>query len=186
MNVWLQDLKVDASWTLFLDRDGVLNRRIVDDYVCNWAQWEWLPGTLEALANLSEIFGRMVLVTNQRGISRGLMSETDLNRIHSAMLADILAAGGRLDAIYYCPHGRDAGCDCRKPRPGMIRQARNQFPEIRPSRSIMVGDSPSDMELAIPEGIATVFIGALPDSLKGRVNASFPSLIEFSEAILPV
>lgn len=183
MSAWLKQQEIDADWTLFLDRDGVLNRRIVDDYVRAWADWEWLPGNLEALAELAKLFSRIVIVTNQRGISRKLMSSEDLEDIHQHMLADIEAAGGRIDAVYHCPHGRDEGCNCRKPKPGMIFQAQGQFPAINLAKSMMVGDSVSDMELAFPLEIPAIFIGEMSAVLEGKVKGSFPSLVEFVAAL---
>lgn len=145
--------------TLFLDRDGVLNRRLPDDYVKHWGEWEWLPGVLQALKRLSELFPRIVIVTNQRGIARGLMDEDALADIHARMLADVAQAGGRIDAIYYCPHDKDAGCDCRKPGIGMYLKARDAMPEINPQHSVLVGDSGSDIEMAKGAGMWAVYVG---------------------------
>jgi D-glycero-D-manno-heptose 1,7-bisphosphate phosphatase len=165
--------------TLFLDRDGVLNRRLPDDYVKHWGEWEWLPGILAALAQLAQAFPRIIVVTNQRGIARGLMDEDALADIHAHMLADVAQAGGRIDAIYYCPHDKDAGCDCRKPGIGMYLKAKDAFPEIDPQRSLLVGDSGSDIEMAKAAGMWAVFVGegnALADSWVA-------SLVEFASGL---
>lgn len=171
---------IDAGWTLFLDRDGVLNTRIVDDYVRTWADWQWEEGALEALAALRKRFGRLVVVTNQRGIARGLYTERDLQGIHRQMLAEAKAAGGAIDAVYHCPHDRDAGCDCRKPRPGMILRAASELKGIDLRRSLLVGDSLSDMEAAQAAGMPAVFIGKMRKELPANVLTAMPDLATFA------
>lgn len=168
--------KIDKRWTLFLDRDGVLNARIKDDYVRRWEDWEWLPDVLPALAALSGVFGKLVVVTNQRGIARNLYTERDLAQIHQQMLADVKAAGGRIDAIYHCAHDKDDDCDCRKPAPGMILRAAKEHPTIDLSRSLMVGDSLSDMQAAKAAGIPGVFIGEVGIDLPSNVLTALPDL----------
>lgn len=175
--------KVDTGWTLFLDRDGVLNRRIRDDYVRSWADWEWLPGVLEALAELSHRFGRLVVVTNQRGIARGFYTEADLEAIHAKMQAEVKAAGGRIDAVYHCPHDRDAGCDCRKPEPGMILDAAKEVGGIDLKRAILVGDSLSDMLAAKAAGIPGVFVGEMGVGMPRNVLTALPDLPTFARLL---
>lgn len=133
---------------IFLDRDGVLNRRIPGGYVQNYEQWEWLPGALSACAALADQFDRILIITNQQGIGKGIMSIEDLNHLHQKVTQDIEAAGGRVDGIYFCPHLKSDNCGCRKPRPGLIRQALNEFPDISIADSYLVGDSYSDLLLA--------------------------------------
>ncbi len=171
-NEWL----IDNSWTLFLDRDGVLNRKIDHDYVRNWEQFEFLPGVEEALAICAEKFGRIIIVTNQRGVGRGLMSETDLHEIHMRLMDAVEAAGGRIDAIFYCPDISDEGSTHRKPRPGMAFDAKELFTEIDFNKSVIVGDSGSDMEFGKNLGMKTVLIG---DKLKPAADILHPSLIKF-------
>lgn len=137
-----------ADEFLFLDRDGVLNRQITGDYVRSWAQWEWLPGVREQIAAWSKQYKRIFLVSNQQGVGKGLMSEADLQDIHRHMLADIEASGGRLDGIYVCTDLADTGSPNRKPAIGMALQAQREFPEVDFHRSVMVGDSLSDMLFA--------------------------------------
>ncbi len=152
------DLKIDRSWTLFLDRDGVINKRLIDDYVKNIGEFEFLPGTEKAIARFSKIFGKIFIVTNQRGIARGLMSVKDLEVINGFMLKKIEEAGGKIDKVYFCPHDRDENCGCRKPSPGMAFKARQEFPGIDFSKSIMVGDTDSDIEFGKNAGMITVKI----------------------------
>ncbi len=154
----LSDLKIDQSWTLFLDRDGVINELIPGDYVRRPEELKMIPGSAQAVAKLSESFGRIVIVTNQQGIGKGLMSMNDLDLIHEKLLGEILLAGGRIDGIFTCPHLADAGCECRKPRPGLALQAKNKFPEIDFFRSLIAGDSASDIALGKSLGMKTVFV----------------------------
>ena len=153
----LSDYPIDKSWTLFLDRDGVINRRLLDDYVKRWDEFEFLPGVKEAIAKLSRIFGRVVIVSNQQGIGKGLMTEKDLDHIHSMMVHEIEEAGGRIDAIYHCPELKEKNPECRKPKPGMALQAQKDFPEIDFEKSVMIGDSESDIEFGKRLGMLTVF-----------------------------
>jgi len=146
------------SWTLFLDRDGVLNRRLPGAYVRSWEEFEWLPRVLDALALLSHSFGRIVVVTNQQGIGKGLMGEEELAEVHRRMLAAVEAAGGRIDGIYYCPDLASSPNNCRKPAPAMAIQAKQDFPEIDFRKSVIVGDSISDMQFGQQLGMYKVLI----------------------------
>ena len=181
MNIRQLASEVESTWTLFLDRDGVLNKRIIDDYVRNWEDWEWLPGALEAIAELSKVFGRIVLITNQRGIARGFYSNLDLEGIHRLMLKDIEAKAGRLDAIYYCPHDKDANCNCRKPKPGMLLEAAKNDSAINLTKAIFVGDSLSDMQAAEAAKVKAVFIGEENSNLPENVVSVVPDLQTFAD-----
>ena len=173
--------QIDTDWTLFLDRDGVLNRKIDDDYVRNWEQFEFLPGVKEALVFLASKFGRIIIVTNQRGVGRGLMTHEDLRNIHLKLLNEVTFSGGRIDAIFYCPDISDEGSTHRKPKPGMAYDAQKTYPEIDFSKSVIVGDSGSDMEFGKNLGMKTVLIGSSP---KPTADLLFPSLIKFSETLV--
>ena len=103
---------------VFLDRDGVINRKLPEGrYVTRWEEFELLPGVAETIAGWNRLGRRVILVSNQRGVALGLMTETELQRIHDRLRAQLARDGARLDAIYYCPHHRDE-CECRKPRTG--------------------------------------------------------------------
>lgn len=181
----LSDLKLDSSWTLFLDRDGVLNRRIVDGYVRIPEELVVLPGIPESVARLNRIFGRTVVVTNQRGIGIGYMTESELEKVHEALQRQLAAAGASIDAIYHCPHDRDEDCGCRKPYTGMAIQAMKQFPEIDPRKTIMVGDTRSDMQFGRTLGAVCVWIDTgHRDKLPDDYDFRFRSLSEFADAIL--
>lgn len=130
--------------TVFLDRDGVINR-LRSGYVTSWPAFEFLPRAKDALKLLTAAGMRVVVVTNQRAVARGLLSVTDLEAVHARMLAELVEAGAIVNAIYYCPH--DFGqCACRKPQVGMFLQAQRDFPEIDFHRSVVIGDSLTDME----------------------------------------
>jgi D-glycero-D-manno-heptose 1,7-bisphosphate phosphatase len=159
--------------TIFLDRDGVINRKRDDDYVKHWSEFEFLPGVKEALQMLTENNYRLIVVTNQRGVARGWMTEADVQDIHARMLAAIVPA--RIAAIYYCPHDQDQ-CDCRKPKTGLFRQAQRDFPDIDFARSVMIGDSASDVEAGAMLGCHTIYIGAADGVTTGQTVA--PSLYE--------
>jgi len=146
--------------TLFLDRDGVVNKKIENDYVRNWEQFEFLPNVIEALKILNSLFDRIIIVTNQRGIGRGLMSEKDLEDIHKNMLSVLNKEGIKIDKVYYCPHDyKKETCNCRKPKIGMALLAKKDFPDIDFRDSIMVGDSLSDIEFGKKAGMKSFLIG---------------------------
>lgn len=134
--------------TVFVDRDGTINEKAPEgDYVKSWPEFRFLPRAPEALGLLTERRRRVVIVTNQRGIARGLMSEDDLADIHRIMLAELKTHGAVVDAVYHCPHDVGA-CTCRKPGIGMLEQARRENPMIDFARSALIGDSLSDVETA--------------------------------------
>lgn len=146
------------DWTLFLDRDGVLNRRLPGRYVRSWAEWVWLPGSLEAMPVLAQHYGCIIVVTNQQGIGKGLMTEAELQTVHDQMLSEVQAYGGRIDAIYHCPALATDPDNCRKPAPTMAHWAQRDFPEIDFQKSVMIGDSRSDIEFGHRLGMATVLV----------------------------
>lgn len=148
---------------LLLDRDGVINVLRPNDYVKTVDEFVFCDGALEALRRLNPCFRRIVIVTNQRGVGRGLMTEADLAEIHDWMLARIREAGGRIDRIYVCT-AVDPADPRRKPNPGMAREVRADFPDIDFARSILVGDSASDLEFARRAGIPAVCLRE-PDNL---------------------
>jgi len=182
----LQDLKIDKNWSLFLDRDGVINHRIVDDYVRTWEQFKFNPGVKESLTKLSGIFGRIIVVSNQQGIGKGLMSESDVEKLHARMVSELEKSGGRIDAVLFCPALESERSINRKPGIGMALQSRKRFPEIRFRQSIMVGDSLSDMIFGKRVGMKTVFLSSnLPSIRKGfkTINFVFTDLPAFSKAL---
>jgi histidinol-phosphate phosphatase family protein len=144
----------DRDWTLFLDRDGVINHEKENDYILNWSEFEFYPGVTEAIRLLSEKFATIVVISNQRGVGRGLMNEKDLLDIQQRMKSEIAKAGGRIDKIYYCT-ATDPHHFYRKPNPGMALQAAKDFPSIDLSKTIMVGNKLSDMQFGRNAGTYT-------------------------------
>jgi D-glycero-D-manno-heptose 1,7-bisphosphate phosphatase len=174
-----------SPWCLFLDRDGVINTRITDGYVRSWTEFHFEPGALAALRTLARWAPRIVIVTNQQGIGKGLMSLTELEDIHGRMRRAITEGGGRIDAVQFCPHLATDDCDCRKPRPGMATQYLAAHPEVDGSASVLVGDTASDIEMGrrlgeITGGCVTVRIDAHADPL---ADLTYPSLSAFAAAV---
>ena len=152
---------IDKSWTLFLDRDGVINRKIDNDYVRNLNQFEMLNGAADAISGLSKIFSKVIIVTNQQGIGKGLMTENDLNEIHQHLKSEIEIAGGKIDAIYFAPNLKLENSPIRKPETGMALAAQKDFPEIEFSKSVMIGDSMHDMDFGKRLGMNTIYISPI-------------------------
>lgn len=156
-------LKIDNSWTLFLDRDGVINYRWKGDYVKKWPDFKFLDGVLEAIAQFSSQFNKIVVVTNQQGVGKGLMTQEALDAIHNRMVQEIETAGGRIDAVYACTTLNSDLNNCRKPKPDMGHWAKEQFPEIDFKKSIMVGDSITDIQFGENLGMTTVWVRGKED-----------------------
>ena len=142
--------------TLFLDRDGVINKKLEGRYVRNFSEFEFMPGALYALSKLSSMFNRIIVVTNQQGISKKIMSDSELNILHALMQEMVSKTGGTIDRIYYCPHLEESDCMCRKPKIGMLEQAILDFPDIIIDRSYLVGDSDSDIEAGKKMNLNTI------------------------------
>ena len=169
--------QISNDWTLFLDRDGVINKRLVGDYVKKVEEFEFIDGALDAIAKFSNLFGVIVIVTNQQGIGKGLMTTEDLNAIHDNMLAEIKYHGGRIDHVFYCPKLAKDNPECRKPNTGMGHEAKSIFPAIDFNKSLMIGDSFSDMEFGTRLGTHCAYIG------NDERYDSFESLIHVAKSI---
>ena len=174
--------KVDHNWTLFLDRDGVINEERLGQYVLHWGEFIFSKGVLDVFKKLSDHFGRIIIVSNQRGVGKGLMTEQDLQSIHLEMQREVEIVGGHIDKIYYCTE-KDDRFYFRKPNPGMAYQAKQDFPDIDLSRSIMVGNKPSDMRFGRTSGMHTVFVKTTnPDQPIPHpdIDLAFESLADFA------
>ena len=177
--------KIDKTWTLFLDRDGVINHEKHLDYIHTWDEFVFYDGVKEAMAIFAKTFNRIVVVTNQKGIGKGVTRLEDLQLIHTNMTAEIEAAGGRIDAVYFCPDLEDDSPN-RKPNPGMGLQALKDFPQIDFSKAIMVGNTLSDMKFGRNLGVQTIFLPTTRpevDLHDDRIDAVYNSLIEFANAL---
>lgn len=176
---------INKSWTLLIDRDGVINHEKKDDYIHTWEEFEFYDGVKEAMKIFNERFGRIILVTNQRGIARGLTKLEDLELIHKNMLEEIERSGGRIDQIYFCP---DMEGPNRKPNHGMGLQALKDFPDIDLSKSVMIGNTLSDMAFGRNLGVALNIF--LPTTRKEvdvndpRIDLVFPDLESAAKALI--
>lgn len=171
----LKDLHIDKSWTLFLDRDGVINKKLENDYVKHWVEFEFLDGVFDALKHLSKLFGHIVVVTNQQGIGKKLYRTEDLELIHKNMLYEISYHGGRIDKVYFSPYLDAEQHPTRKPGIGMALNARADFPKIDFSKSLIIGDSMSDMAFGRSAGMKTLYISETPKQDE-KIDFNFTSL----------
>ncbi|GAP44364.1 histidinol-phosphate phosphatase family domain [Lentimicrobium saccharophilum] len=178
-------LKIDKSWTLFLDRDGVINKRLPGDYVKAPEQFIFIEGVLEAFRTFSSVFKHIIVVTNQQGIGKGLMTTGQLDLIHNKMMNEITLNGGRVDGIFYAPALDSQGSFLRKPSVGMGLLARKQFKDILFKKSVMAGDSVSDMIFGNRLGMKTVLIGdcILAKQHPELVDFVYPDLLTFANTI---
>ena len=177
--------------TIFLDRDGVLNRELPEGrYVASPRDFQPLPGVHQAIARFNRAGLRVIVVSNQRGIALGLHTAADVLSIHSAFQKELAAHGAHIDGFYFCPHDQ-TGCNCRKPLPGLFEQAQADFPDLTAASSAIIGDSWSDIEFGRRLGMLTIFADGDPALQKpgaesARVSADlhFASLPEATEALL--
>jgi len=181
----LGNLHITEDWTLFLDRDGVINHEKKEDYIRNWSEFKFYTESLAALPLLAQKFSRIIIVTNQKGIGKGWMTDADLALIHENMTNQIIELGGRIDAIFYCSD-LDNGSYNRKPQPGMAYQAKEKIPSIDFTKSIMVGNRMSDMEFGRNAGMHTVYLATtnpeapFPDT---KIDDRFDHLLQFAQAL---
>ena len=179
--------KIDKTWTLFLDRDGVINEESTTkhEYILKWEEFRFMKGVKEAIKIFTEKFGLIVIATNQRCIGLGLLTEEGLRIILNNMAAEIEAAGGKIDGFYFAPDTDREAID-RKPQIGMALQAKNDFPGINFSKSIMVGNRVSDMGFGKNAGMNTVFVATTdPEVVTPHplINLRFDDLISFAKAL---
>ncbi|MEO8110964.1 MAG: HAD-IIIA family hydrolase [Ginsengibacter sp.] len=181
----MKDLKqIDKTWTLFLDRDGVINEEKHLDYIHTWDEFKFYAGVKEAIKIFTEKFGRIFIVTNQRGVAKGVTKAEDLDLIHKNMLQELTLAGGRIDKLYFCAEMESPN---RKPNPGMGLQAQKDFPEVDFSKSIMIGNTLSDMKFGRNVGVAVNIF--LPTTRKDvdlkheDIDLFFPDLLAAARAL---
>ena len=179
--------KITPDWTLFLDRDGVINHEGIGTYINSMEDFKFYPGSAEAFEIFSLKFKRIIVVTNQRGVGKGITEVKELHRIHENMEQEIIKHKGRLDAVYYCSDVDDSSAR-RKPNTGMGLEALKDFPDIDTAKAIMVGNTMSDMHFGRNMGVYTVF---LPTTRLKETNLSdpaidavYPSLIAFAQALV--
>ncbi len=178
----LKTLNINKEWTLFLDRDGVINKKLDNDYVKHSTEFEFIDGVLPALATLNNLFGTIVVVTNQQCIGKGLITVDDLDLIHKNMLYEITYLKGRIDKVYFAPQLVSENHEYRKPNIGMALQAQKDFPNINFEKSIIVGDSLSDMQFGKTAGMKTVFISDIPQTNE-LIDFQFKGLAYFAHTL---
>ncbi len=173
----LKNLNINKNWTLFLDRDGVINKKIDNDYVKQWIEFEFIEGVLDALKFLNTVFGNIIVVTNQQGIGKKLYRKEDLEIIHKNMLYEIAYHGGKIDKVYFSPYLKSENHPFRKPGIGMALKAKEDISTINFKQSIMIGDSMSDMEFGRNAGMKTIYISE-EITENDKIDFNFKSLNE--------
>lgn len=186
MKTFNKSIEIDKSWTLFLDRDGVINVENVGSYVTTWNEFVFCEGALDALKQLKELFGHIVVVSNQRGVGRGIMSMDALKSISANMISKVAEHGGKIDKAYACTAVADSDHN-RKPNTGMALQAKEDFAEIDFKKSIIIGNSISDMEFGKRLHMHTVFLTTkhepftLPHDL---IDEQYPTLLAWVKSLI--
>lgn len=157
--------------TVFIDRDGVINRRLVGDWVKKWEEFEMLSGVPEAIGKLKKSGYRCILITNQRGIALKLFSFDDLAELHQKMNDKLnIEGGGSFDDVFICPHDRHENCDCRKPKPGLFFQATEKYDDILLNDTVMFGDKDTDRQASEAAGCGGFYLVDDENSLLDCVN----------------
>lgn len=171
--------------SLFLDRDGVVNERRIDDYVKKIEEFQFTENALEAFRIFARHFQHIFIVTNQQGIGKGLFTMEDLEKVHLQMIREIEAAGGFVSKVYCCPDLKTTGSFFRKPQVGMGLKAKKEFPSVNFKQSVMVGDMRSDMEFGARLRMHTVLIGNNPQALSSPyiVDEKFENLYNFAKSL---
>lgn len=162
---------IDQTWTLFLDRDGVINERLPGAYIDRWEDFQFRERVPQSISYFSSIFSKIIVVTNQQGIGKDLMTAYDLTALHHQMMEELSKFGARIDGIYFCPDLKTKIPNCRKPAPNMALAAQRDFPSIDFQKSIMVGDSLSDIQFGNALGMKTILIESKLDELE-KINHS--------------
>jgi histidinol-phosphate phosphatase family protein len=153
---------VGVAKYVLLDRDGVINRRIANGYVTSPEQFEFLPRALDALRLLAEYGYKVMVVSNQACVGKGLISAEELEEITRRFVAEVEKHGGRIGGVYYCPHRKEDECECRKPRPGLLIRAQREHHFVF-AETFVVGDSLSDLRAARQAGCPVILVVAAPD-----------------------
>lgn len=179
-------IKIGEDWALFLDRDGVINKRLYNDYVKNVDEFEFIEGVTEALSILKNFFHPIIVVTNQQGIGKGLMTTEQLEVIHNHMITEIARHEGRIDKVFFSPDLKNTNSFTRKPAVGMALKSRKLFPSLHYKNCIMAGDSYSDILFGHRLGMTTVLIGSDKETVKqcfGILNYHYNDLLSFAGSI---
>lgn len=177
-------LSIDQQWTLLIDRDGIINKKIEQDYVKTWEEFEFNDGIFPILNTLTKAFGKTFIITNQQGVGKKLMTMDALNGIHTKMLESLRQHGIHIDGIYVCPHLASDKCQCRKPNIGLYEKIIKDYPDVVFSKSVMIGDAPSDMEFGRRIGAICIYINNTEQgTTKNLYNLKYKDISGLSEII---
>ena len=187
MKTSFQILKqINPNWNLFLDRDGVINERLIDDYVKKREEFVFLPHVLDAISLFSKHFNHIFVVTNQQGVGKGLMTLEQVDVVHEFMISEVKKFGGKIDKVYVAPYLQAENNIMRKPAPGMAFKAKSEFTDVHFKQSVMVGDSISDMQFGKRLGMKTIFISENIKKCRENhtlIDLAFPNLWDFAQSL---
>lgn len=175
-------LKVAEGWTIFLDRDGVINKRNFEGYIERIDQFSFLDGAEQAIVNFNKLFQYTFVVTNQQGVGKGIMTDRNLSELHGYMLEELKKCSANITKIYYSPDLKANPDNTRKPKPDMALKAQQEFGGIDFEKSVMVGDTDGDIVFGRNLGMTTVLIRS-KEIVTEKADYEFDSLLEFSKNI---
>lgn len=170
-------MKEERKDTLFLDRDGVINVQLIGDYVKDVAELKLRTDFVDAIPVLAHTFQRVIIVTNQQGIAKGICTMEQVNTVHQHLVSMLEEKGLHIDGIYVCPHLAHSGCGCRKPQTGMMDQALRDFPTIDIRHSVMIGDKLTDVQFGRNAGVETVYIGEITTEEQQEINLNSDHIV---------
>ncbi|WP_276353606.1 D-glycero-alpha-D-manno-heptose-1,7-bisphosphate 7-phosphatase [Cohnella caldifontis] len=169
--------------SIFLDRDGVINKKIDGGYVTTWKEFEWLPGSIDAIKLLSDQGWGIYVATNQACVGKGILKQDDLEYIHTLMIRELAKNGAKIKKVYFCPHTIETRCRCRKPNPGMLFTAAEEN-GLSLSNSYFIGDSITDMQAANAAGMYGILINDAEQMLNRKCYHKARNLMEAANYIL--
>ncbi len=176
------DFQLDHSWTIFLDRDGVINERIIGGYVTHPDEFQFLAGVPEAIFLFRNMVNRIVVVTNQQGIAKKIFTTRNLEAVHRYMREELNRKNAFVDGIYFAPEFANDPNNTRKPKPDMAYQVKKDFPEVDFSKSLMVGDTDSDILFGKNLGMKTARI-ITHEAIGVDADMNYSSLYELAKAL---
>ena len=184
----MKKFQINKDWTLFLDRDGVINERIVNGYVMDSKNLILTPNLIKALKILSVKFGRMLVVSNQQCVGKGYCSHQTIDQVHSDLNDILIKEKILISDFFFCPHKASDNCTCRKPKSGLALKAQQKYPTIDFSKSVMVGDMITDIFFGKNLGMTTVYVGEIEiphfSEIKENADFIFDNLYEFAKKIV--